>query len=338
MVAYAGAAAAQPQSDSHTVTGTLELLGYACPPSGKCVATGVRSLGGTTRYAGLLVPVSGGKPGMVRQVANTQALFGVACPRANHCIATADTGSGSRGVLIPIANGVPGPAISAHMSTLFGIGCATQRSCWATGTSTSGQAAVVHLVGSRPTTFNFPSQPHALFSGALGTGMLCAPDNSCVTAGEEPNGAPLVIFLSRGRIIRTERLPMAPFGAGSFGLTCATVKWCMAFGIAPDGIRNVLVPVRSGRLGTPRHLTTQLLAVGCRSTKLCFGFGLDPALPTSSDDVAIQIKNGRPGTVRAAPRNVRAGDAWCVSTRCVVVGSIFHTHPNSQVGALYTLK
>jgi hypothetical protein len=336
MLAYVGAAAAAPQSGSHTVTGTLQLMGYACPPAGKCVATGLRLVGTGTNYAGLLVPVQGGKPGVVREVTNTQALFSVACPRDNHRIATAATSSGNGDVLIPITGGRPGRAISAHMSTLSGIGCATPTSCWATGTSVGGHAAVVHLVGSKPTTLTFKGQPAALFSGALGTGVFCAPDNSCITAGEEPNGAPLVIFFSKGRITGTRRLPMAPFGAGSFGLACTTVESCLAFGIAPDGVREVVVPIRHGRLGAPHHLNAQLLAVGCRSATLCFGFGWDSALPTSSDDVASRITNGRPGTAQTVPRNVRAGDAWCESAKCVVVGSILHSPPRSQVGALYT--
>jgi hypothetical protein len=336
VLVYAGAAAAAPQSVSHTVTGTLELLGYACPPSGKCVATGVRQGANPNQYSGVIVPVSGGAPGVVHEVTDTQALFGVACPRANHCIATADTSSGKRGVLIPITSGAAGPAIQAHMSTLFAIACPSQRSCWATGTSSTGQAAVVHLIASKPKTFAFKGQPGALFTGALGTALYCAPDNSCVTAGEARNGAPMVIFLSKGKITRTKALPMAPFGAGTFGLACTTVDSCLAFGVAPDGVRQVMIPIRQGMLGAPHHLKTQLLAVSCRSWAMCFGFGLNPSLPASSDDVAVRIKNGKPGSPQAVPKNVRAGDAWCESARCVVVGSILHTQPNSQVGALYS--
>ncbi len=48
----------------HAVAGTGFLLGYACPPGGKCVAVGgTGSLGGQNIGRGVVVPVVRGLPG-----------------------------------------------------------------------------------------------------------------------------------------------------------------------------------------------------------------------------------------------------------------------------------
>ena len=97
------------------VAGSTDLVGFACPPSGRCIAEGE-----TGDHATVVSPVSQrGQPQRPTSVANSNGASGVACPRANFCIAISQADSPSTSaVIIPIRHGVAGGAKSCRTRTL----------------------------------------------------------------------------------------------------------------------------------------------------------------------------------------------------------------------------
>jgi hypothetical protein len=140
------------------------LSAVACYSQSSCVAVGDADV----------VPIDNGTAGPVRSVPGAQ-LSGVTCPSQTQCLAVGS--SANEGVVVPIANQVPGRAEPvSNLSALFSVACPTATTCLASGTNAAGTKGaavpVVHNVPGRARTIN-----------TFLPGVTCGSSSSCTAVG-----------------------------------------------------------------------------------------------------------------------------------------------------------
>jgi hypothetical protein len=103
------ALAASPAIADSASAVSASLSGVGCASDGTCWGAGTNA--GRYPTAGVLVPISFGKPGSPKQISGASELSGVACETPTSCVAVGQQGGNpSSGVVVPITNGVPGSA------------------------------------------------------------------------------------------------------------------------------------------------------------------------------------------------------------------------------------
>jgi hypothetical protein len=298
----------------HVVPGTGYLRSFACPSRGSCIAAGAISKGGLLG-GGVVVPVSGGKPGAAEAVRGSVVFGSVACPSPKHCLAVG--GTNTAGAVVPITGGRPGKLVTVQgTGDVYGVSCGSASSCWATAiNSQSTQAELVHIVnGAVAKVDGLKGSNPFMFSGSEGgaPSPFCTSATSCLAVGTggQSNGPGLVLTLANGKISASHTVS----GVEHFyGLGCASASYCIAVGAGAKGA--VEVPVVNGKPGTvhPASGATYLNAVACRSTTKCYAFGQG-----STKGVVVPINDGKPGQAQAV--SFIGSGAWCGASGCVAVG------------------
>jgi hypothetical protein len=303
----------------HKVPGTGFLKSFACPSRGSCIAAGATSNAQYQTTGGVVVPVSGGKPGAAKAVSGSLEFGAVACPSAKHCLAVGATTSGA-GALLPITGGRPGKLVTVPGTIgLYGVSCGTASSCWAT-TAGGTEAEVVHIVnGAVSKVYGLKGSYPYMFRGseAGSPSPLCTSASSCLAVGTKDltNGPGLVLRLTNGKISSSRTVP----GVDDFvGLGCAGASVCVAAGYT--GNHGVVVPIVDGKPGTVHRpsAVTYLGAVACASKTKCFAFGYGGV--ANRKYMVVPITDGKPG--RAQTISFYGLGAWCGTLGCVAVGDL----------------
>jgi hypothetical protein len=283
---------------------TASLNDVSCSSSGACVAVGeYEDTSGVTDA--LIVPISGGVPGtglevMLPEASGESYLRAVSCPSTGACVAVGTYGIDSNdyqeGVVVPIDDGVPGPATevsvpsNADTSTpsvwVNSVSCWSAGSCVAAGqyqTDTSNGAVyplIVPISGGGPATgveVTLPGDAYTDTSAqqsVLGS-VSCLPSDSCVAVGSyvDTSGGsqPLVVPISGAMPAAAGEVSLpanAAGGADDAGLndvSCAPSGSCSAVGyyVDTDGSGEPLVvPVSGGVAATGLEGTLPSNALG----------------------------------------------------------------------------
>jgi hypothetical protein len=157
-----------------TLPGAGFIQAIDCTDDGGCVAVGVSP---DAEPAGIVIAMANGSVGPIQSVPATEHLFGVAC--STSCVA-GGTSSVAGGVLVPIAHGDPGSAVSVSPDGFVIKVTCTGSHCGALLTSTSTPAIVETQPGARPAIAATAHGPVP----AGGTTFATA----SVTGGFEPTG------------------------------------------------------------------------------------------------------------------------------------------------------
>lgn len=312
----------------HAVAGTGFLLGYACPPGGKCIAVGgTGSLAGKNNGRGVVVPVVGGLPGAVTQLKGVFQINSIACPRSNFCLAVAEGTAKAEGAVIPITAGKPGNVrFVPGTGDLFGIACSSASSCWATGENRTQQSGIiVHIAGSADTVYGlaaFGPPPPFVFQGDNGAGAIwCQANDACLALGgntyvtpNDPGGPGYVNVVSKG-VVKAERDVYGMITLSA--IACPSGASCWATGPANEvqPYAAAVVPIHNGRPGKvvfEQGSNDILAAIACRNSALCYAMG----------SAVVVISHGH--VSEAAPIPFSADGAWCSRSRCTAVGSNGH--------------
>ena len=145
-----------------------DLSAVACSTESSCVAVGNADV----------VPIDGGAAGAARSVPGVH-LLGVTCPRQTECLAVG--GSTRGGVVVPVANQVPGrPEPVSSLSELSSVACVTAATCIASGSNAAGtKGAAIPVLGSVP--------GRARTIRTLLPGVSCGSTSNCTAVGTTPN-------------------------------------------------------------------------------------------------------------------------------------------------------
>ena len=145
-----------------------DLSAVACYSQSSCVAVGNADV----------VPIDNGAAGPVRSVPGAQ-LSGVTCPSQTQCLAVG--GSATEGVVVPVANQVPGrPEPVPRLSVLSGVACATSTTCIASGTNAAGTKGAAI-----PVLDNVPGRARTI--NTFLPGVSCGSSSSCTAVGTTRN-------------------------------------------------------------------------------------------------------------------------------------------------------
>ena len=246
------------------VQGVTEMRAVTCPTAGSCLALG-RVYSGYPSYQdyAVVVPINNGRAGSPEAV-NGTFLDAIACESPSSCIAVGNTvgrGAPAAGVVVRIANGVPGgPQPVSGTSDLFAVTCrAGTSACLAAGqliNGSSSQGVLVPLSGGAPGTAELVASSNSLW------GVACPSATACVVSGV--GGVETGVPIAGGGIGSWHPVP----GVGYLkGIYCASETSCVVVGQDKTG-DGVVVDIGSAPPSTPAAAVNQSLAVSGPSASI----------------------------------------------------------------------
>jgi len=147
-------------------------------------------------------PASASPTLLAQPVPGTQLLRGVACSTTTACVAvgylTSADQTQSFGVIVPITNGIPGPAQQVPgFDGLIGVACFGATTCVAVG---SGSDATGNTVGKVVVITNgIPGAAQPVPGTASLLGVACSTATTCVAVGQQANAnAAVVVPITNG--------------------------------------------------------------------------------------------------------------------------------------------
>ena len=255
-------------------------------------------------------------------VSGSSALYGVACTAPTACIAVGNqpSGSGTVGVVVTIANGVPGPVRTiSGTSSLGGIACPTATACIAVGSvanSTGGAGVIVTITdGVRGTVQSL--------AGLSFSDIACPTTTGCIAVGNS-GLQPIVVAITNGVAGSTQRVNVNVVGALS-GVACQSGSQCIAVGwslvcavMCP--YNTLAVPVSSGVVGPAgASYVASFADVACPSSTLCIAVGdTSPFAGAPTSAYVSPVVGSADGETIATPSSL-AGIACETSTDCIGV-------------------
>jgi len=317
------------------VPGTSSLAGLSCPTVTFCVAIGSSPSGP------MVVPITDGTAGTPEAIPGygqpgtptNMDLNAVTCTSKVSCLAV---GAGdipdppSRimgvGVIVPIANGVPGGVqqvsgngqIGAPDSIVFnGVACSSALSCLAVGWDAYLEGVAVPISdGVAGSEVPVPaSQLH---------GVICRATGICLAVGSGLDGGGVVIPLRNGAIGKGGG---SVKGAGGFsGVACHTDSDCLGVGRA-----SVVAPITRTNSGRARPVSgaSALNGVACNGATYCLAVGTN----ASNEGAMVRITSATAGIAEAVPGTSGLNAVACPSINaCLAVG-----HGTSSEGVLVAL-
>ncbi len=268
----------------------IQLNAVACDSATTCVAVGQGDFDDPTftigsTIAGVIVPITDGTPGepspvilgtMMPGDPDSVNLWGVTCPSTGSCVA-AGSDEYDGGVVVPIANGIPGNEEQAPALSLVGVSCHRGAHCWAIGYGLMGGTLLVQLSAG---TYEYDGVATGLgFSNRHGDGgvggVACGSVTKCEGFGNDvsnrdPNNELQLITNGVPGTIQP-----VPDNAVINGMACKGSD-CVGVGsnTSGDGVRLVIT---DGTPGAAKIVagTSSLAGVSCASRSYCLVVGSD---------------------------------------------------------------
>ena len=268
-------------------------------------------------FLGLVViadgPASALSGGAVQQVAGTAAVSRIACGSPTMCVATGVEPNFVQGVIVPIVNGVAGPAqYPPGVDGLSGIACPSATFCLAVGQQLgSGTLMLVSIT--------FGGVHQVLAAGPSNPGTVACPSaTSCFVVGQ-----PRVVDVSvaaNGDLSYADA-PDMPSGAVVSAIACDTPRTCVGVGedVTNSTPNGLMVPFVDGVPGAADELPDlQLLSgVGCSGPGSCLAAGW-----TSVSGVIAPVTLGGVGPLSSTGDLFPDGVGCTSGGQCLVVGAL----------------
>ncbi len=314
---------------THKVPGVLDFQGVGCPSSGPCIAVGETPRNSQNFSTGILVQVSGGKPGAAKSVPGTDLLNRVTCPSKSSCIAVgyAFSGSTQHAIYVIISHGKAGAVHNLGISGAASIGCGSSSSCWVPGEDfpqhggTTATPMLVHLLNGKVAKVYKLTGSYSFSAGDTGGPTpFCTSANACTLAGTTgftASGSGVIFSMDKGEVKIEHKVPGT---TAISGLECTSSKFCTLVGYknSSKGEEGEVTTLSSGKLGPVKSVKFGLFPLACSSASACFSFG-GVFTQASTTEYIVPIDHGTPGKPQKIDTFVSA--AACQGKACIGVGN-----------------
>lgn len=290
------------------IAGVSMFTDIVCPSTTTCVAYGAYQEPGDRSNPNLpvMVVITNGVIGTPQPTPGGFMFTDVACGSASSCLGLAiiSDASGVHAAVVPITNGVAGPAaaIPETVESVSDVACATSTVCYVVGQSFpdpddffGAQTGMLFpVVNGVPGPAQVVPGTSNLFS------VACASATTCYAVGLNDSFQPVLVPIVNGVV----GAPQVVSGADVLtGIACLSATTCEAVGFAyaPGGSVAVVVPIVNGTPG-PAHVVTGangLEGVAC-SVSRCVAIGaVNPPPPAQTVGVVVSITEPGPANANA---------------------------------------
>jgi len=302
------------------VAGTGSLNAVACRDASACFAAGstwptqplcvVLLLCSSRGMAGVVVAISGGRPGAPLLVSGTKELNGIDCPSgapaASPCIAVGQDLRATAGAIATVGGSAPSRTVHVdRVRNLFGISCGGTLDCEVIGETGTGLSDGMLLA----VAFGPIDGAQAVDGTGLLQGAACATTSSCFVVGRDSLQRVGVVVPTTNGVAGRRRVA----GPTWFqAISCPSATTCFAVA------GFFVVPIVNGLPRPPIVIQgIDMLGISCASASVCTAVGTNMA----GSAAFVSLVNGTPGTVVTLPDASVLEDVACPSaTRCEAVG------------------